>query len=482
MRRTWPLRLAQFSPLIVVLFLVGVWLALPATMRANGLQRSAFPKASTAMFGSGPEYDPTVEALTALTYDIQLKAGAGGESPMPTSGLQEAADMVTSAVSMEASRLAGSDGILTAGALKDTDDATFRLLEHERTTGGAVAVYALPPRDKPQVALSSIADTSVLTAQELAEFEASGTMESLRREVRHGGTDPLRVDFENLNGGMGSVYGDRLITYGSRAIGGHVYEAYVVEPQSGAGNMLDTTGWSDVESHQIELDRQTKRTHGAVFLIGPIDAEWVELRRPAGVDGAGMARMANAAADNLDDSIDPTQAFRFPDATGTTSGDAEWGAFAIGIPNLQQLAAQPLVFLGAYKENPSIPYLWTVVGDTPVHRLQVWLTMRLPFVLGALFTMLLGALVASPVAFVFERRWAQERDLEAERARVQREARERVVDRLTQLSQSMDNAAEQVSGEAALEAARVASDIDQTVAELKRILGELPVNGGEGDE
>lgn len=482
MRRTWPLRLAQFSPLIVALLIVAVWVCLPATMRANGLQRGVLPNATRDIFGLRPEYDPTVEALTALSYDIQLAASEDGGQPMPTSGLQEAADMVTSAVSMEASRFAGSDGILTAGALKDSDEAAFRLLEHERITGGSVAVYALPPRDKPRVALSSIADSSVLTAQELAEFEASNTMESLRREVRHGGTAPLRVDFENLNGGMGSVYGDRLITYSSRAIGGHVYEAYVVEPTNGSGNMLDTTGWSELESHQIELDRQTRRTHGAVFLIGPIDAEWVELRRPAGFDDADMARMADAAAENLDDSIDPTQAFRFPAASGATSRNAEWGAFAIGVPNLQQPAAQPLVFLGAYKENPSVPYLWSVVGDTPVHRLQVWLTLRLPLILGALFAAMLLALVASPVAFVFERRRSQERDLEAERARVQREARERVVDRLTQLSQAMDRASLQVSGEAAHEAARVAGDIDQTVTELKRILGELPLNGGDRDE
>lgn len=482
MRRTWPLRLAQFSPLIVVLLIVAVWLSLPATMRANGLQRGVFPNATDDIFDFPPEYDPTVEALTALTYDIQLKEEAGGESPMPTSGLQEAADMVTSAVSMEASRLAGSDGILAAGALKDSDAAAFRLLEHERTTGGAVAVYALPPRDKPPVALSSVADTSVLTAQELAEFEAANTMESLRREVRHGGTRPLRVDFESLNGGTGSVYGDRLITYGSRAIGGHIYEIYVVEPTDGAGNMLDTLGWSDLESHRVELDRETKRTRGAVFVIGPVDAEWVELRRPTGVDEATMARMAEAAGENLDDMIDPTQAFRFAAEPGTASGMPEWGAFAIGVPNLQQPAALPLVFLGAYEENPSIPYMWSVVGDTPMHRLQVWLTLQLPFVLGALFTVLLVALVASPVAFVLERRWAQERDLEAERTRVQREARERVVDRLTQLSQAMDRASQQVSGEASREAERVAGDIDQTVSELKRILGELPMNGGDGDE
>lgn len=482
MRRTWPLRIIQASPLIVLTLILGVWFAVPVTARSIAFSAGATDPMDTASYIG--RSDPTVMALSDLSYakEAEQMDNEGVITPPGAFGLQEVADMVTAAFSAEATRFAGSDGALEPGVLDDADEVISRLLEYEQETGGTVAVFAVPSRDTPPVALSSIANTSVLTAAELAEFQAAGTLESLRRDVRQIPTGPLSVDIQGLQSGMGNEFGGRYVAYSSRVINGHVYEVYGVFWPGEMGEVPDTTSWTDLSSHQGDLDTQAKRNDGALFVIGPVDAQWVALRPPAGLSESEAARVDALVEKGLSGSVDPSQPLPLTADQQTSPDGAKWAAMAISTQSSSAAPFASLVFLGISKVNPEIVRMWSVVGDTPTHRVQVWLIVHLPLVMGALGALLLASLIAAPLAFVWERRQAEAADIERERERVQLQARERVVERLTGLSEEMDRAASRVSGAAAREAASVSADIDQTVTELKRILGDLPQGGGEQDE
>jgi hypothetical protein len=128
--------------------------------------------------------------------------------------------------------------------------------------------------------------------------------------------------------------------------------------------------------------------------------------------------------------------------------------------------------IGVYKSHPQIPDYWERVGRTPVRIAQVWLALNFVLVLGALGALLLASLIASPVSFLYERRRAEEIEVERERARVQQQARRRVLDRLTRLSTEVDEVAARTVGKSSREVADVAADIEATVAALREILGD----------
>jgi hypothetical protein len=107
--------------------------------------------------------------------------------------------------------------------------------------------------------------------------------------------------------------------------------------------------------------------------------------------------------------------------------------------------------------------------------------MRLAFIFGALGLCFLASLVAAPLAFVREKTLTADFELERERERVRVEARERVIGRLTALSERIDIAATTASGDTSDQIALAARDIDSTVAQLKDILGDLAAEQGGRD-
>ena len=104
---------------------------------------------------------------------------------------------------------------------------------------------------------------------------------------------------------------------------------------------------------------------------------------------------------------------------------------------------------------------------------QVWIAVNLGAILGALAVCFAASLVAAPLAFARERGLTAEFEFERERTRVRREARERVLGRLTELSQRIEAAPTGGPDPATDLMALAARDIDATVGELKEILGDL---------
>ncbi|PKQ15624.1 MAG: hypothetical protein CVT67_08860 [Actinobacteria bacterium HGW-Actinobacteria-7] len=220
MRSRWSLRMLQASPLLVLLAMLAVWFAVPAGMRTVGFE-SASIKVTPELLAAGyAPPDLTVRALEWLERSQQAAGGVPGQAyntdVTATSRLQGMADGVTTDLLKEPWRLYDSAGDVKAFAVPDSDPAFNALRAWERDTGARVAVFVLPPQRYPPIALQSVADTSVLTAQERAEFESSGALEALRHAQRGGETTVLPVDVEGLGGGSGGERsGDRRIYYAS---------------------------------------------------------------------------------------------------------------------------------------------------------------------------------------------------------------------------------------------------------------------------
>jgi ABC-type transporter Mla subunit MlaD len=113
--------------------------------------------------------------------------------------------------------------------------------------------------------------------------------------------------------------------------------------------------------------------------------------------------------------------------------------------------------------------------------LRVWLGTYLSLVIAALAVLFLASLVASPLAFRAERIYRERVEAERERERVQREAELRVVRKLDELSERVESVREHASEATSASVSDVAEDIDSTVAELRRILGDV-VAKGDPDE
>lgn len=134
---------------------------------------------------------------------------------------------------------------------------------------------------------------------------------------------------------------------------------------------------------------------------------------------------------------------------------------------------QTMFFVATYPSDPHGAFTaWheSWLGKA-VMSLRLWLALQLPWLL-VVASMLLGvSLCASPLAFVAERRLTRREEASLELARVQRDAHDRVYNRLGALSKRVDSAAAEVPFAAADDLTRVATDIRATVADLQAIIG-----------
>lgn len=476
MKHSWTTRLIQASPVVVLALIAGVWFSVPWEARMVAVQSPFLDLASSTDALQYRWPGAQVEAMQAINN--ALNEGQYTELGA-MSGLPSAGSAVASAVDRDAGRLYGADGQVVPDAIPDSSDVWEPLREHEALTGGRVAAYLLPTRKTPQVAMSALADASVLTDEERREFETSGTIETLRRSLRAAVSDGTILDLSSVGAGSGNSVGDRYATVSLVAIGEHYYETYVIcwNDQSATCEVVDTYGWESIEdgASQVALARTAKRAKGVAFVVGPIETDPVPLRLAAGVDPPDAEQLAALMNERRSVIMQSTDPFTLtPEMSDLTAG-ATWGSMVVtGRIRSADASNLPgaLVLIGTYDTHPSIPGLWDAIGDTPIRRVQVWLAARMATVLSALGVLLVVSLIASPVAFILERKRFEQLDIERERERVQREARERVIDRLTRLSDEMDRSAANAGDKVGREVRGVSDDIQSTVTALKSILGE----------
>ena len=142
------------------------------------------------------------------------------------------------------------------------------------------------------------------------------------------------------------------------------------------------------------------------------------------------------------------------------------------IPDLPQGGGQTMLFVATYATDPHGAYnSWRAsrLGEA-VMAIRTWLAVQLPWLLAITCTLLGVSLIASPLAFASERRSARRDETSRELARIQRDAHDRVYNRLGALSKRVDGAAANVAGDTAQDLTRVAEDIRATLEDLQAIL------------
>ncbi len=116
------------------------------------------------------------------------------------------------------------------------------------------------------------------------------------------------------------------------------------------------------------------------------------------------------------------------------------------------------------------------MGDSPFamawQQVQVFLALRQQALLGSAGLLLVMAIVASPAAFVVERRRITQALVLEEMERVQQDAHDKVYNRLSALSKRVELASKSISAEADRSLDGVAEDIRDTVTDLQEILGD----------
>jgi hypothetical protein len=483
--------LVQFAPLVLLALFLAAWFAVPSSVRYASLQQAAMPRPTTeARLAAQP--DPELTVLLALDEWVHQPAGSiAADKSNADSRLEDIGKAVTGKVMSEAWRLHDSSGALKSFPLPENDPAFSALSEYEKRNGARLFAFAIPARPNPPVALSAVASLSVLTPSERKEFETSGTLELLRHHRRGQEPRTLPVDARDLNSGNGD--GPRRLIYGAVEIRGHFYEVYALAPletdQTGGDYpTLSRTAALDSPENRRAIRRLADNTGGAVFVVGPTDATPVPLRAPMGATASQRAALTGSAGRYLSavGNNSPLRPARLEDsALAGHLGSGAWIDTVVSAPDLmvarsgdgRSAMMDPMLFVAVWGVHPDIATTWDHIGRTPVRQFWVWLGVRLPFVLSALGVLLVVSLLASPVAFVRERRLTSELEIEREQERVRRAARENVVRRLTELSARIDRAAAQASDASRGDVVRTARDIDATVADLRRILGELTPPG-----
>ena len=470
-------RLLQLSPLIIAALIAALWFSLPIEAR----HRSLDPLWTSLFSPESPDaaYMPEVQ-ISVMEALLRQKRGLEPYEAVLGDTGQRAIDGLAARTSGALFRAepAVCDENGAPRSITEAEQSTLfeDVKEFEDAHDASVMVYVISSDPEPPVALSSIGEESVLTTAELAAVRGEGSIEPLRREALSQPNGRLWVDLQMLNGGQGAVQGEGLIGWSTLLLDGRLWEAYSISPEGAYGDMLTGGIWQSLGDPDLKRSMETiaRSSDGAVLVVGPVDAGR-HLVRPAGT-GADEADALWRLASN-------TPGFQALWQTVPLRGEERKIA---GGARLMELAfagsgASPRVALIALYDNaPQARRLWSALGRSPLTVARVWVGTYLSVFIVFLGIALIVSFVASPLAFRAERIYREEREVVRERARVQREAELRVVRKLDELSARVEAVRDHASEATSASVMGVAEDIDSTVEELRRILGD--VAGAEGHD
>lgn len=489
-KRLWAIRALQVSPLIVLLLMAAVWVAIPGPQRASALLTNiAYLMEPDSM----PRRDPLEAALRRALEERNAVVLPDGtktyQGAMDGNGNEELVKLLPEVVKTvkEGRAVVVNRSGMTVKTMKSDDPALRGTADYEQRTGASVVALVADRARPVRVVYASIVNPILLSPEQLAEIESSGTAEALRRSLR--GSAP--VDYEGIGSGVGGPLGPGVgEQHGTVAIGGRIYEVYLLYPErkSASATLPDVTNIKSAKQQRLKraLDRIARQTGGVAVLAGPVDAPPQLLRAPSSLSendavrlGEGVLEQHLSPFGTSDMSARPLPA----SLAGVAPRSAAWSVMAVrsGSPDPSQPWSIPAVILIALTpRHPAIPLLDAELADDPWIRVQARLAAYLPEVAGVLAALFLASLIASPAAFIYERRRTTEQELQRERERLREQARRRVLERLQELSRRIDRvaAASQRTHE---EIRLVSDDIDATVDEL-RVLFESGYRAGESDD
>ncbi len=134
----------------------------------------------------------------------------------------------------------------------------------------------------------------------------------------------------------------------------------------------------------------------------------------------------------------------------------------------KDVAPQAVAFLAVWNSAPAAPGPL----ESAWMRWQRFVVGWFPFLLGGAVAFLGLTLVASPTAFVYERRLVARERIREEMARMRRDVHDRVYNRLSALSKRVAATGDDLNADNAAALATIAEDIRSTVGDLQEILGD----------
>jgi signal transduction histidine kinase len=487
--RRWPLRLVQLSPLIAIALLAVVWFSIPMTVAMTLAGTGWLPGASiTPLIRTGwldniTEYERgTALGLTGPGPSLQSAAEASWVSWLDGLG----SDVSTAAV-------------FAAPPLSSDATAFAPLAEWERTRGARVWAWVVPEPALPQLVASATGDPASYSMALLnshavgidGQPRTSGLLDWLWSNQHDPSVAVPALTLGRLQvgarGSMGSD--DWMLSEYTLTGGGKPYAAYILHtPEPGPAQeppgsaelpTLDPTA----PDFQQRIAAIAASGGVNIWVLGPEEMKAIPLRLPEGatadeaalVGAAIWPSMAIQPPTSAASSVRPV-----PEQVAAVAGGPFASIQVTGLENTQYFSGLPIqfgpqeippqtvAFLAVWRDVPAAP----TAAQAAWSRWQRFVAGWFPFLLGGAVAFLGLTLVASPAAFVYERRLIARERVREEMARMRRDVHDKVYNRLSALSKRVAASGDELAVQNAAALSAIAEDIRVTVGDLQEILGD----------
>ncbi|TDB39479.1 MAG: hypothetical protein D9V44_00475 [Actinobacteria bacterium] len=510
----WYIRVLQFSPLVAGMLLTFVWLAVPTGLRAQ-IDTVREYQAIAQASGEAPieGYDEKTAAEQWLAAD-RAYAKYGRTEASLSDSFQTMTQDVLDATGSKASELFSASGEPVDPGWPADNPVFASAREFEKRFDARVYVYFLPDPPAPSLVASSVPRPDLLpTPSEIrSQYPPLGGgpqydietlvadpwlipwMQNRQSYTAHA---PFPGNFDQTTGTGGEA---RAIFEGVRSPGRVPY-FYVwvttpdimadTQPMPGTDISADRTFFTidpQAPTYRERLDEVARKYNCNVFVAGPLSMRLITLRIPAGSTAEKTAGLGNT--------VWPPPASRgssyygspekLPAEASQYEDGATWMMTSLANGNTAQAAMGVVDFTTSPVTPPQTLVVLATMHDSPTayssqdltpsgrfwQQVQVFLALRQAQFLGGAAVLLAMALVASPAAFLMERRRITQLLVLEEMERVQQDAHDKVYNRLSALSKRVEITGEALSSEVGRSLEQVADDIRDTVTDLQDILGD----------
>ncbi len=510
----WYIRILQFSPIVAALLLAFVWIAVPTGLRAQiDTVREYLAIAQSAGEAPLEGYDEKAAAEQWLAADRAYAKYGQSEASLNDSFQTMSQDLLE-ATGAKASDLFSADGEPIDPGWSADDPIFASAREFEERFGARVYVYFLPDPPQPSLVASSVPRPDLLPTPSETRMQYAPIGANSPYDIEDLVTDPWLIPWMqnrqsfasrapfpgNFDQTTGTGGESRAIFEGVRSPGRVPYFYVWVtipnamtseQPMPGTDIDADRTFFTidpQAPTYQERLDEVARRYNCDVFVAGPLEFRPIPLRIAPGSTSEKALGLVNAVwpppADRgssyygSPESL-PADAWRYEDG-------AKWMMTTLAVGNTAQAAMGATDFMNSAVTPPQSIIVLATMKDSPTayseadltpwgtfwQRIQVFLALRQAQFLGGAAVLLAMALVASPAAFLMERRRMTQLLVLEEMERVQQDAHDKVYNRLSALSKRVEITGETLSSEVGRSLEQVAEDIRDTVTDLQDILGD----------
>ncbi len=490
--RRMALRLVQASPLIVLALFLLIWFSLPLYLSSVLV--------SAVGFGNMDGQPVTVKTRASIVDQV-ASMDAAKEADLWGDGKTSFDARISESFAALYDRTAEWVTTSTIEPLPfATDDPAFDpIAAWEAKTGARVWAWTVPDVARPAVVVSATADPASIA---VIEKQLVSNRENAPADVyqspdvldylytngsRYGATgalDPQNYFVGCATGGGSSDYLQSSFTVAS---GDELWRILVLE-SGNAEEAMDSPYVPELssidprdEDYAQRISRIAKRDDLNIWVLGPLEGESVPLRAPVGAtlaDAEALGKLVwpslqartAAAGTTIPTELTNEQKRISGGVAGSISVVSVFNSSVGGTLSYQadEIAPQSIAYLAVFDKMP---------GGVPTTSERTWLAWQrfvagwFPWLIGGCLTLFVISLVASPLAFAYERRLIAQERVAEERSRMQADAHDKVYNRLSALSKRVSSAGDEAAGAAATSLTNVADDIRATVGELQEILG-----------